>query len=185
MRIHLDGLTIQCLPGSLAEQANIDGLIVFVDTWLKPHGPQSARVHESGGQRLRGACAEAGPLTLGKVAVTRGCGVSADWLLHCVIASPDIPHPRVELVRNSVSEALRQADDLNLRSVALSPLGETAGDEEAGPWGAILPPVAALPGSSQHLNLVRIIVPPDQPYDDLSMMIVREAARLRQEKGAA
>ncbi|MGF7007034.1 macro domain-containing protein [Aminobacter sp. BE322] len=184
MRIHLDGLTIQCLSGSLAEQANIDGLIVFVDTWLQPYGTEAERIHEAGGQRLRGACAEAGPMTLGKLAVTAGFGVPADRLINCVVASLDSPHPGDELIRRCTLEGFRKADGLGLRSVALSPLGSLSNDEASG-CPAILQAVAEMPGQAHHLDLVRIIVPDDQSRDDVSMMIVREASRRRQEEGVA
>lgn len=184
MRIHLEGLTIQCIPGSLVEQSSIDGLIVFANTWLKPHGASAEQVHEAGGQRVIGACAESGPATLGNVVVTEAFGVPADKLFHCVVVSADNLNPSSDLVRNCILEAARQADELGLRSLALSPLGSFSGDDNAAGHG-ILQAVATLPGRSRHLNLVRVIVPPERAHEDVSMMIVREASRLRNEKGAA
>ncbi|MEX0953616.1 MAG: macro domain-containing protein [Rhizobiaceae bacterium] len=185
MRIHLDGVTIQCLPGSLAAQASIDGLVVFVDTWLRPYGMQAEEVHNTGGQRLRSDCAEAGPLTLGKVATIGGYGLLADKLLNCIVASHDRPHPNCLLVYQCTLDALRQADELGLHSVAISPFGDFSEEAEGSLDLAILSAVGAMAGQARHLHLIRMCVPEDQPYDAVSMWIIREASRLRQEKGAA
>lgn len=79
---------------------------------------------------------------------------------------------------------MRQADELELRSLALSPLGSFSSDDNAAGQG-ILQAVAALPGRSRHLNFFRVIVPAERSHDAVCMMIVREASRLRSEQGTS
>lgn len=183
MRIHLDGLTIQCLPGSLAHQANIDALILFVDTWLRPYGAQAEIAHDAGGHQMKGVCAEAAPMSLGRVAVTRGFGVPADNVLNCVVASADRPHPDHKLIYRCTVDALRNADEMGYHSVAVSPIGEFQ-DDDASTGSAVLDAVSAMAGTTRHLNAVRIIVSEEHPFDLVSMKMVRAASRLRPETGA-
>lgn len=89
MRIHLDVLAIQCPPDTFAHQANIDGLILFVDTWLMPFEAEAKIAHDADADQTEGMFPEAAPMSLGRVAVTRGflmpahnflnSAVSEDW----------------------------------------------------------------------------------------------------------
>jgi O-acetyl-ADP-ribose deacetylase (regulator of RNase III) len=178
MHTNFNGMTIHCLPGALTNQPGIDALIVFADTWLRPIGEQAERIHAIGGSVLRGACADAAPLTLGKIAKTNSCGLPNRALFHCVVASLDRPEPTDELIGHCYRQALHRANEAGHRSVAFAPSPvQQGGDEDRGKFSAILSALDDLPTEQRHIDLVRIIVTDGLSYKSYARDVAREVSR--------
>jgi hypothetical protein len=179
MRINISGISIQCLPGRLSNQPSIDALIVFATTWLKPFGEQAEEIHAIGGNRLRGACAHAAPLTLGRIARTKSFGLPNRDLIHCVVASADRPTPTKQLVAKCLRDAFHLAEEVGHRSIAISPVCKASANGGYGDPVTILSALDELSGGNNRLDLVRIIVADDLSYESYSQDVIREVSRLQ------
>lgn len=183
MRINLEKITLQCLGGRLSEQTQMDALLLFADTWLQPFGVDALDTHAVAGNRLRGACAHAGPLGSGSVAVTEPGSLNASAVYHAVVSSYDHPVPDHTVIEDVARQTGRIMRANRHRSLAFSPMR----CDGLSPLETLTPIVSGLCAvsnvDSDHL-MIRIVVPEELSLDDFTTALLRSASLARAPLGA-
>lgn len=178
MRINLEKITLQCLAGRLAAQTQMDALLLFADTWLQPFGIDAQETHALAGNRLRGACAHAGPMGSGCVAVTEPGSLNASAVYHAVVSSYDHPVPDHTVIEYVARQTARIMRINRHRSLALAPMR----CDGLSPLETLTPIVRGLSAASDqgddHLQ-VRIVISEDVSLDECTTALLRAVSHAR------
>lgn len=178
MQINLGGLTIQCMPGNLSEQSDIDALIVFADFSLRPLGRSSGQVYNAAGERLENSLLQAGPRHPGSILCTHAHSVAKGAIIHCIIKEDFT----TDILRQACITAFSRVNAAGHRTLALAPLesNEFPSDEPEHP-SAMLAGLDRIPAASRSIELVRIIVPEEISHAQYSIHVARAVSQLNLE----
>lgn len=83
-------------------------------------------IRGAGGRDIERAAVRRGPLRIGAAVETFGGDLSSRYVIHAVTMEPDL-RSNEKNVRMAVKSALRKAEELRLRTVAMPPLGAAGG----------------------------------------------------------
>jgi O-acetyl-ADP-ribose deacetylase len=119
---------INIVRGALAEQA-VQGLIRPVRADLSPVSGSSRDLLVAAGRELEERLSRMGLLPVGGAVLTPAGRLPAGFLIHVVVMSDDEPQTSWS-VQRALRNGLRRAADWELASIALPPLGITAGTIE-------------------------------------------------------
>lgn len=115
-----------------------------------------------------------GELPVGAAMITMAGSLTADYLIHAVVRSPEQP-VTAAVVRQSMTNAFRRLDEWGIRSVALPLLGTGAGNLDPEEVVAVLVPLlreftAATP------RRVLLVLESDYEYELVGQELARPAA---------
>jgi O-acetyl-ADP-ribose deacetylase (regulator of RNase III) len=159
MRVQLGPLTLECAVGNIAAQADIDAVVNAANAQLMPGGGVAGAIHRAAGPELARACAPLAPIVPGQAVITPAFGLPNRHVIHCLGPVYGRDQPAAELLARCYTEALRLAEENNLRSIAFPaistgvfgyPLAEAA--------DVACRAVAARAVALQHVRLVRFVL---------------------------
>jgi O-acetyl-ADP-ribose deacetylase len=114
-------IEIDVWQGEMAE-LEVDALVVAATESLFMTSGAAASVKRHGGEEIERAAVEQGPISPGTAVVTPGGQLAAPYVIHAVAVGHDrIADPAV--LAASIRSALAFADALQLRRIAVAPLG--------------------------------------------------------------
>jgi O-acetyl-ADP-ribose deacetylase len=118
-------IEIEIWQGEIAE-LDVDALVVPATESLFMTNPVAVTVKRHGGDGVEYAAVEQGPILAGTAIVTTGGQLVAPWVIHAVAVGHDLRADEDRL-RSALRAALDRAASLNLRRIAMAPLGMERG----------------------------------------------------------
>ena len=154
---------IRVLVGELADQES-EGVLRPVRSDLAPVTAASREVSERAGAAMTERLESQGPLPVGSAVLTPAGGLGTRFLIHVVVMSADQPQSP-QTIQLALKNGLRRAQDWGLESVALPPLGISAGAINAEEAAGVVVGVLA-----EHLSA-------GEAPRDLSIVVANEYER--------
>ncbi len=106
-----------------------DAVIRPTTTTLEPTSASLRRLEQVGGPAFWEQLSLQSELAVGSAVVTAAGDLSADFVVHAVISSADLP-VTIQQVKQALTSALQRAGDWQLTRVAVPPVGTGAGNLE-------------------------------------------------------
>ncbi len=145
-------IEIDVWQGDISE-LEVDAVVVAASESLFMTSAAAASVKRHGGDEIERAAVAQGPILPGTAVVTAGGRLPAPYVIHAVA----VGHDRVadpEVLRSAVRAALAFAEPLQLRRIAVSPLGAETGTFTPDECAAILIPQLAEAGASTPIESI-------------------------------
>lgn len=128
------------------EQLEVDGIVVPASESLFMTSPIASAVKRAGGDAIERDAVAQGPTIAGTAVVTGGGLLAAPYVIHAIAVGHDLRRDP-ERLRGAFGAALRIAEHLQLRRIAVAPLGTERGVFDAEESAAIMAAVLAEHGA--------------------------------------
>jgi O-acetyl-ADP-ribose deacetylase (regulator of RNase III) len=119
-----------------------EGLVRSVSAGLDPDTAVSRELEVRAGQEVSDRLQAMGDLPVGAAVITPGGDLAAGFLIHVVLFSREEPVTR-ESVRAALQNGLRRAEEWDLKTLAVPPLGIGAGNMDPQEAAAVMVPLMA------------------------------------------
>jgi O-acetyl-ADP-ribose deacetylase (regulator of RNase III) len=119
MSLQYHGLTIECVRGDIAAQAEFEAIGNAANAALMPGGGVAGAIHRAAGPDLAEECRPLGPIEPGEAVMTGGHDLPNEHVIHCLGPVYGRDHPADELLASCYRAALRLADENGLGSLAM------------------------------------------------------------------
>jgi len=150
-------IEIDVWQGDIAE-LEVDAILVAASESLFMTAGAAASVKRAGGDTIERAAVDQGPIAPGSAVVTDGGTLPAQYVIHVVAVGHDrIADP--EVLRAAVRAALAYAEPLQLRRIAVAPLGSETGAFSPEEAAAIIIPALADAARSTPIESVVLAAP--------------------------
>ena len=150
-------IEIDVWQGEIAE-LEVDALVVAASESLFMTAGAAASVKRAGGDPIERAAVDQGPIAPGSAVVTGAGTLAAQYVIHAVAVGHDrVPDP--EVLRAAVRAALAYAEPLQLRRIAVAPLGSETGAFSPEEAAAVVIPVLAEVARSTPIESIVLAAP--------------------------
>ncbi len=157
--VALGQVRIECVTGDITRQVDADVIVNAANAELMPGGGVAGAIHRAAGPELAAICRPLAPIRPGEAVITEGCRLPAPYVIHCLGPVYGRDEPSNELLARCYRQALRLAEQHQLRSIAFPALS-------TGAFGYPMEDAArvafesvreAAPGLS-HVNAIRFVL---------------------------
>lgn len=114
----ISGVTIECIKGDIASQADVVAVVNAANAELKTGGGVAGALHRAAGPGLEEECRPLAPIQPGEAVVTGGHELLNDYVIHCLGPVYGRDQPEDELLANCYRNALEIAEDKKIDSIA-------------------------------------------------------------------
>jgi len=118
MKREFCGVTIECLSGDIAAQADIVAVVNAANAQLRPGGGVAGALHRAAGPGLEAEGRPMAPIKPGEAVITGGHNLPNRYVIHCLGPVFGIDKPEEKLLADCYRNALRLAEDSRIESVA-------------------------------------------------------------------
>lgn len=118
MKREFCGVTIECLSGDIAAQADIVAVVNAANAQLRPGGGVAGALHRAAGPGLEAEGRPMAPIKPGEAVITGGHNLPNRYVIHCLGPVFGIDKPEDKLLADCYRNALRLAEDSRIESVA-------------------------------------------------------------------
>ncbi|MHB9150617.1 MAG: macro domain-containing protein [Thermoleophilia bacterium] len=155
----IDGLTIECLQGDIAQQPDMDAIVNAANAELRMGGGVAGAIHRAAGPGLEEEARLLAPIAPGQAVITSGHDLPNRYVIHCLGPVYGRDEPADELLASCYHGALRLAEQGNIRSIALPAIstGVFGYPMEAATRVALAAVLEDLPGLSS-VRLIRFVL---------------------------
>jgi len=159
MKKTISGVTIECVRGNIVEQPDLDAIVNAANAQLRRGGGVAGAIHRAAGPGLEEECLPLGPIKPGEAVITGGHNLPNRHVIHCLGPVYGRDKPEAELLANCYRNALRLADENELKSVGFPAIstgifGYPVEKAAAVALGAVAETAPAL----KHVQTVRFIL---------------------------
>jgi len=126
IRIEVDGVTLECVQGDIAAQADVDAVVNAANAELRIGGGVAGALHRAAGPGLEEECRPLAPIQPGEAAITSGHDLPNSHVIHCLGPVYGRDEPADDLLEACYRGALELADTEGLESVAFPALSTGA-----------------------------------------------------------
>jgi O-acetyl-ADP-ribose deacetylase (regulator of RNase III) len=112
------GIMLQCRCGDIADQPDVDTIVNAANAQLRPGAGVAGAIHHAAGPELDRACRPLAPIRPGEAVITGGFRLPNRYVVHCLGPVYGKDNPSSELLASCYSNALRVAEELDVRSIA-------------------------------------------------------------------
>lgn len=117
-RATIGDVTIECVLGDIARQEDFDAVVNAANAELRIGGGVAGALHRAAGPGLEEEGRALAPIRPGEAVVTSGHDLPNRWVIHCLGPVYGRDRPEAELLESCYAEALRLAEEKDMRSVA-------------------------------------------------------------------
>ncbi len=114
----VSGVTIECVQGDIAAQADITAVVNAANAQLRMGGGVAGAIHRAAGPGLSAECRALAPIRPGEAVITGGHNLPNRYVIHCLGPVYGIDKPEDELLARCYRNALQLADEHGIDSVA-------------------------------------------------------------------
>lgn len=114
----LQGITIECLLGDIADQPDVDAVVNAANAELKPGGGVAGAIHRAAGPGLEEECRPFAPIGPGEALITAAHSLPNRHVIHCLGPVYGRDEPGEKYLAACYRNALRLADNNEVRSIA-------------------------------------------------------------------
>ncbi len=124
--MRIKNIEIKVIKGSIAER-EADVIVNEANTELTMKEGLAVRICEKGGRVIEEEAMSKGPIGAGEAIVTKAGTLKTKHIIHAVVAEGRLPVEQ-EIVRSAAANALKQAQELGVRSIIFPALGCGVGE---------------------------------------------------------
>ena len=114
----LNGITLECVQGDIADQADMEAIVNAANAQLLPGGGVAGAIHRAAGPGLEKECRPLAPIQPGEAVITGGQNLPNKHVIHCLGPVYGKDAPADLLLANCYRHALGAAEKHGVRSVA-------------------------------------------------------------------
>lgn len=112
------GITIECIKGDIASQADITAVVNAANAELKTGGGVAGAIHRTAGPGLEEECRPLAPIKPGEAVITRGHNLPNRYVIHCLGPVYGLDKPEDKFLANCYRSALQIAEKYKIDSIA-------------------------------------------------------------------
>ena len=116
--LRLSNLTLELVVGDIARQHGIDAVVNAANAELRTGGGVAGALHRAAGPGLEEEARRLAPIRPGQAVITSGHRLPNAHVIHCLGPVYGRDNPSDELLASCYREALRLAEENELRSIA-------------------------------------------------------------------
>ncbi|WP_026702439.1 macro domain-containing protein [Salibacterium aidingense] len=159
MNTILHGIELECMKGDIAKQPDMEAVVNAANAELMMGGGVAGALHRAAGPELAEAGAPMAPIKPGEAVLTEGFRLPNDVVIHCLGPVYGKDKPESELLQACYWNALRQAEENNIKSIAFPSISTGAFGypvEEAAP--AAMEEIAAQSRNLEQVEKIRFVL---------------------------
>ncbi len=118
MKKTLSGIKIECVQGDIASQPGIDAVVNAANAQLRIGGGVAGAIHRAAGPGLEQECRPLSPIRPGEAVITGAHNLPNTYVIHCLGPVYGQDRPESLLLANCYRNALKLAEENEIRSVA-------------------------------------------------------------------
>lgn len=118
MDVRISGVRIECVDGDITAQDDFDAVVNAANAELKSGGGVAGAIHRAAGPGLAEETRSMAPIAPGEAVISGGHELPNDHVIHCLGPVYGEDEPADELLESCYRNALRLAEENDLRSVA-------------------------------------------------------------------
>ncbi|MDZ7773242.1 MAG: macro domain-containing protein [Balneolaceae bacterium] len=116
--IELKGVTMQLRRGDIASQGDMEAVVNAANAQLRIGGGVAGAIHRAAGPGLAEETRSMAPINPGQAVISGAHKLSNDYVIHCLGPVYGRDEPSDKLLADCYRNALSQAEDHGIRSVA-------------------------------------------------------------------
>jgi O-acetyl-ADP-ribose deacetylase (regulator of RNase III) len=117
METRIGGVAIECTRGDITRQPEFDAIVNAANAQLRSGGGVAGAIHRAAGPQLEREAVPLGPIEPGQAVITHAHDLPNRWVIHCLGPVYGRDEPAAELLAGCYRNALRLADEREIRSV--------------------------------------------------------------------
>lgn len=114
----IHGITIECVRGNIADQPDMDAVVNAANAELRIGGGVAGAIHNAAGPGLEEECRAFAPIEPGQAVCTGAHDLPNRHVIHCLGPVYGRDEPSDRLLASCYREALRLAEENDIRSIA-------------------------------------------------------------------
>ena len=118
MKRKFNGAMIECVRGNIASQSDMEAIINAANAQLRSGGGVAGAIHQAAGSGLEKECRALAPIQPGQAVITGAYDLPNRSVIHCLGPVYGQDEPADELLSACYANALRVADQHDIRSIA-------------------------------------------------------------------
>lgn len=126
MKRNLQGVTIECVQGDIANQPDMEAVVNAANAQLRIGGGVAGAIHRAAGPELERECRPLAPIRPGQAVITGAHNLPNSCVIHCLGPVYGRDEPSDELLAACYRNALHLAEHNTLRSIAFPALSTGA-----------------------------------------------------------
>lgn len=164
-------VSIECVTGDIANQADMDAVVNAANAELRSGGGVAGALHRAAGPQLAEECRSMAPIAPGEAVISSGHNLPNAWVIHCLGPVYGRDEPADQLLADCYHNALQLADEKGLARVSFPALSTGAFGYPADEAAQICAETvkACLP-TLRHLKCLRFVL-----FDDNAKAIMQAA----------
>jgi len=118
MKKTISGVTIECVKGNIASQADVTAIVNAANAQLRMGGGVAGAIHRAAGPGLEEECRPLAPIKPGEAVITGGHNLPNRYVIHCLGPIFGLDKPEDKLLADCYRNALQLAEDYKIDSIA-------------------------------------------------------------------
>lgn len=118
MKKTISGVTIECVMGNIASQADITAIVNAANAQLRIGGGVAGAIHRAAGPGLEEECRPLAPIKPGEAVITGGHNLPNRYVIHCLGPIFGLDKPEDKLLADCYRNALKLAEEYEIDSIA-------------------------------------------------------------------
>ena len=118
MKKIISGVTIECVMGNIASQADVTAIVNAANAQLRIGGGVAGAIHRAAGPGLEEECRPLAPIKPGEAVITGGHNLSNRYVIHCLGPVFGLDKPEDKLLADCYRNALKLAEEYKIDSIA-------------------------------------------------------------------
>jgi len=118
MKTKISGITIECMRGDIASQPDMEAIVNAANAQLRIGGGVAGAIHRAAGPGLEEECRPMAPIKPGEAVISGGHNLPNKHVIHCLGPVYGKDKPEDKLLAECYRNALKLADENNIRSIA-------------------------------------------------------------------
>lgn len=114
----ISGVTVECVRGDIASQADISAVVNAANAQLRIGGGVAGAIHRAAGPGLEEECRPLAPISPGEAVITGGHNLPNRYVIHCLGPVYGVDKPGAGLLANCYRNALNLAEQYKIDSIA-------------------------------------------------------------------
>jgi len=118
MKKTISGVTIECVMGNIASQADVTAIVNAANAQLRIGGGVAGAIHRAAGPGLEEECRPLAPIKPGEAVITGGHNLPNRYVIHCLGPIFGFDKPENKLLADCYRNALKLSEDYKIDSIA-------------------------------------------------------------------
>lgn len=118
MKHTIGSVTLECVQGDIAAQADCEAVLNAANAELMPGGGVAGAIHRAAGPGLAEECRPLAPIQVGEAVITGAHNLPNQYIVHCLGPVYGRDKPEADLLAACYRNALLRCEEKGVRSLA-------------------------------------------------------------------